>query len=353
MSKPSPKAPTMTLQKTEYYPEKWLRPHTHMHRMDMAFVLINGGFGDYICWMPALQWLMTEAKWIRGTILAPIYFKELAEYWMREHADWKLHDYKEIASLPNLNNMAFRGPVDLQRESLNATGAHLLTCGWVYFTNKEGPPPGYDCYPSIAQSYLDTVELPAPAKSLIRGKYAIFTVGQTTNSRQTPRGGWNAVLEHVRNLGLTPVFLGKSVIETGNAKNIHTRFDDANRYDLGVDLRDQTTLMQAAAIMARAAFVIGHDNGLLHLAACTEVPIVFGYNIAAPEHRRPRRLVGKTVDVTLKQTELSCIHCQSNVNFIIGYNFRECFYSDLKCMSMLFENEGARWKSAIDEALKP
>jgi len=339
--------------KPEYYPETTFRPNTHMHKINMSFVFVNGGMGDYICWMPAIQWLMQEAKWLRGNLLVPKYFKELAEYWLKDYPEWKHHDYREMEQIKQLNDMAFRGPVELNRESLNATGAHLLTCGWVYFTNREGPPSeAWDRYPHIDQAYLDKVELPAEAMQLYPQKYAVITTGQTTNSRKSPKGSWNPIVEYIRDLGLTPVFLGRSVVETGNAKNIHADFNDGTRTDLGLNLLDKTTLTQAASIMSRAALVVGHDNGLLHLAACTDVPIVFGYNIAAPVHRKPRRSVGRIYDVTLTHKELSCIHCQSNNNFVIGYNFRECFYKDLKCMSMLFADNGQRWKSAIDEALR-
>ena len=341
---------------TEYYPETTFRPNTIMHTIPLNLMFINGGMGDYICWMPALEWLMNEARWIKGHAIIPTYFVDFAKYFIEPHMPkWGWREYSEIPQIPNVNNIAFRGPVELQRESLNATGAHLLTCGWVYFTNKEKAPPGYDRYPVLKQPDLDNLQLQADAEKLIPGKYAVITTGQTTNSRVVPQGAWNYIIEYVRELGLTPVFLGKSRMTTGNPMDIHTRFDPTLRFDLGVDLRDKTDMMQAAAIMSRAAGVVGHDNGLLHLAGCTNVPIVFGYNIAAPEHREPRRAVGRVYNVTLggfgKGSELPCNFCQSNNNFVIGYNYRECFHRDLRCMSMLFDNRGARWKKQIDAAL--
>ena len=115
--------------------------------------------------------------------------------------------------------------------------------------------------------------------------------------------------------------------------------------------RDKTEIFQAAALIHKAKMIIGHDNGLLHLAGCTDTPIVFGYNIASPEHREPRRKVGKVFNVVVTPEELVCSFCQSRTNFVIGYNFQQCFYGDLKCIDMLFEDNGARWKRQIDLAL--
>ena len=337
----------------EYFPETMFRPGTQMFRTKMACVFVNGGAGDYFTWLQAVRWLASEAKWIQGSLICPVYLKEIAEYFLKPYG-WPVVTFKDIP--PSMNDQLFRGPVVLDRESLNATGGHLSNCGWVYFCNKDKAPEGWDSYPQFKQEDLDAVPLPNnEAYGLEPGTYAIMTTGQTTDSRKVPGKYWNPIIEHVIARGLTPVFLGKSVVETGNASNIHTKFDAAIRYDLGLDLRDKTTLMQAAAIMSRAAVVVGHDNGLLHLAGCTPtVPIVFSYNIASPEHREPKRPHLKrngVFNVTVSREELACINCQSNMNFFIGFNFRNCMYSDLKCVHLLFANSGERYKKAIDEAL--
>lgn len=335
----------------QYYPTWGMRPGTQMFTQQLSCIFINGGFGDYITWLQPIRWLASEAKWIKGTLVVPKYFREMAEYFLRPFPEWTFLDHSELRDRRDLDGVPFRGPVVLDQQALNATGAHLLTCGWVYFTNKEKAPEGWDSYPQFAQVDLDETlsryigGVPAP------GRYAVLTTGVTTPSRHVPGKYWNYVIEHIRERGLTPVFLGKAVVETGNARNIHTEYDRETRFDLGLDLRDKTTLLEAAAIMSRAAVVIGHDNGLLHLAGCTAAPIVFGYNLASPEHREPRRPAGRTYNVTLTHAELACNHCQSNMNFILGYNFRQCLYGDLACIHKLFEDKAARWKTQIDNAL--
>jgi hypothetical protein len=342
---------TFTPEPKHYYPEWGFRPDTQCVPFKMNFIFLNGGMGDYICWMKPIQWIASQATWIKGTVVVPTYFIELAKHWLADYPDFGIITYQDIKNIPNADDTPYRGPVVLQQESLNATGAHLLTCGWVYFTNKEGPPEGWNSYPALNQKVLDELELPPEAKDLKPGKYAVITTGQTTPSRFVPGNYWNPIIKYVKERGLTPVFLGKETVITGNMKNIKTKFSSETNYSEGLDLRDKTGLLQAASIMSRAAVVIGHDNGLLHLAGCTDVPIVFGYNLASPEHREPRRPVGRVYSVTLSNKELACNFCQSRTNFVIGYNFQNCFYADNKCIDMLFEQDGWRWKTQIAAAL--
>lgn len=336
---------------TKYYPAWGFRPNTPMYQLEMNFVFLNGGMGDYITWLTPIRWLASEATWIKGTLVCPVYFKELAEHFLKDFPEWGLRTYQDIQGWDKADTTPFRGPVILQNESLNATGAHLMTCGWVYFTNKQGPPPGWENYSQFKQADLDAIF--ASGGFNLPDKYVVVTVGKTTNSRKVKAEYWNHVIEHVVDRGLTPVFLGKAITETGNPRNIVTEFDKGLKLDLGINLLDKTSLLQAAAIMSKAQAVVGHDNGLLHLAGCTDVPIVFGYNLASPEHRRPIRKVGKVYDVHLQEGELACNFCQSKTNFVIGYNFRECFYSDLKCMDLLFANKAEKWKAQLNRALDP
>lgn len=343
-----------------YYPTWGFRPNTPMYPLKMNFIFLNGGMGDYITWIQPIRWLANQATWIKGTLVCPTYLKDLAHYFLKDFPEWGLKDYKEIDQLPKIDDTPFRGPVVLQQESLNATGAHLATCGWVYFTNKECAPKGnsekvpegWASYPQFRQSDLDAMDLPDEAKGLEPGKYVVLTTGVTTESRRIPGTYWNYVLDHLINKGLKPVFLGKTMVTTGNAKNIHTEWSREFEWNRGLDLRDKTSLLQAASIMSRAALVVGHDNGLLHLAGCTSVPIVFGYNLASPQHRQPLRPAGQVYNVHLEPGELACNFCQSETNFVIGYNFRTCFYGDNKCIDLLFKDGAQRWRQKIDEALE-
>ena len=181
------------------YPEWGFRPNVPMFPMSMNFVLLNGGMGDYICWMPAIKWIATHCTWIKGTIVGPNYLRELAEYWMKDFPTWEYNLYEDTRDKPENDQLPFRGPVVLQHQSLNATGAHLLTCGWVYMANQEkAPSPEWDRYLPIEKDFLATVPLPVESRVLDKQKYAIITTGITTESRRVPGKYWNPIIEHIR-----------------------------------------------------------------------------------------------------------------------------------------------------------
>ncbi len=352
----------ITKQKVTTYPEWGFRPGIPVVPRPINFVFINGGMGDYICWMQAILWLVAHATWVQGRVVVPDYFIPLAEYWLKG-TDWKVWGYEVLKDAAQ-NDIPVRGPINLVHESLNATGAHLLDCGFAYYACQNPPPEGWNHYPKFKQNGpLDSERFPALAA--LHSKYCVITTGKTSPSRHVPGGYWNYVIDHVIERGFTPVFLGASEMRINSGQklinDVRTKFDTEVNYERGIDLRDKTTLLEAAAILDRAAFVVGHDNGLLHLAGCTETPIVFGYNVAAPIHRRPRRLIGRTYDVTLTQKDINCIHCQSRTNFVIGFVFHECFYKtagkvhgfrENECIDLLFANEAARWKSAINQCIE-
>jgi hypothetical protein len=334
-----------TYQRTaEVGPEQGYRPGTKVPCFPMNFTLADGGMGDYICWSAGLLWVAENVPFIEGRVFAPAFFIEFVRAAFRPYPQWKVFLAERIQEYYEENSLVLGPGINGHQQLLNAVGTHLLDLGFAYFCNMSPPPSvagGYH-YPEFTFS-----ERTIPRK-LTPGKYVVFTPGGTTSTRKVPGEYWNPVIDEVLRRGLTPVFLGKSHM-TPEHKAI---FPEGTHYEKGHDLRDQTTTLEAAAIMQHAACTLGLDNGLLHLAACVPSNIIFGYNIAAPSQRRPvRRLPGVLRDITLTKEELSCIHCQTNMKQQNLINFRNCFYGDVKCLSLLFENGSERWIRALSEIL--
>lgn len=319
----------------------FLREGTVINRIPHNFTLTQGGMGDYICWTIAFQWLAKNAPWIDGRIFAPQYFIEFVRHFFDDIETWKvflIDDFQKFAEPGSL----IRGPNDQQPQLINAVGASLIDIGFAYFANLCPAPEGIH-YPELK---IDEAYLPKQLRGK-EGKYAVFTPGGTTLARLVRARHINPLIAHAREQGLTPVFLGKH-----HLADVHrSYFDDDIDYASGIDLREKTTLLQAAAVMKYAAYSLGLDNGLLHLASCTDASVVFGYNIAHPSQRRPIRRQGRTEEILLTQKELACIHCQTNVKLLCYHNFKNCIYDDFKCIDVLFENNGARWKAATERIL--
>jgi len=323
-------------------PEHGYREGTKVPCFPMNFTLADGGMGDYICWTAALIWNAENLPFIEGRVFAPNFFIEFVRRALKPYPKWKVFLAERIQEHYENNSLILGPGINGHQQLLNAVGTHLLDLGFAYFCNMSPPP-------SVAEGY-HYPEFDFPASTLpreVRGKrYVCLTPGGTTPTRKVPGEYWNPLIDWLLSRDITPVFLGKA-----NMTKEHTAiFPEGTDYAKGIDLRNQTTTLEAAAIMQHAVATVGLDNGLLHLAACVPSNIVFGYNIAAPSQRRPvRRLPGKIIDITVSKSELACIHCQTNMKQQNLINFRNCFYGDGLCMDLLWQNKAERFITALEE----
>lgn len=325
------------------------RPETFVHPYKVGFVLWGGGLGDFVAYTRALEWIADNLPHIYGTIYYPNFMTSFGRYFFQSRPHWKIENNDQCID-PEWNpGFSFLDPFRGGRvQFITGHGAHPMDLGFMYYANTTPVPAEYNNYPEI-DLYAD--ELP---KELTPKKYVVLTPGGIVETRTVPGHFWNPIIAHVKSLGLTPVVLGKGEVTRGYLAKIATGFN----MEGVVNLWDQTTVLQAARIMQHAAAVVGLDNGLLHLAGCTDTPIVFGYNVVLPEYRRPRRRKGKIVDVFLSREELACSGCLNTIKGHYAYTFDLCLYKSVdnlphpKCIDMLFSENGKRWKEAINQALE-
>lgn len=126
------------------------------------------------------------------------------------------------------------------------------------------------------------------------------------------------IAEYVAHKGLTPVYVGR----TGKIsiwKN-NPAISDFEYPGFGVDLRDQTSLVELTSIMSMSKAVVGMDSGPIHLAFTTGVPVVCGFTTVNPKYRLPFRGTAVSVAVT---PGILCNFCESDwsLNF---WNFSKC-----------------------------
>lgn len=327
-------------------PENGFREGTKMQTMPVTYVVTGAGMGDFISYSPAFVWLAKNCPWVCGKMYVVDYMVPFFQEVMRPYKQWSVSSgAKGIMTDTSIATIApnaeFNG-IPSQTQLLNATGCHLTDLGFAYFTNQVPAPDEKLPFLEFHESVL-----PAELRS-IRGKYVVFTPGSINSTRRQTGEHLNPLIDFVLEKGLTPVFLGKS----SPGMDIDPYFPGDCEYEKGINLIDKTTVLEAAAIMDHAACVVGLDNGLLHLAACTKVPLVFGYTIAGPKDRKPRRSVGKTYDVNVTKEELGCANCQTGIKAHMNHSYHFCHYGDFKCIDLLNQNNGERWKAAIDLALK-
>ncbi len=303
------------------------------------FVLMNGGIGDFINFTSSLIWVAETQKHVDGFVWAHDPMLEVCRFLFKKYPNFRVHNRLDFEKYC-VEGALIVAP-QRSTQFLNATGQHLLDLGFNYFGQIDSPPEGWGYLPRI--DYTGPWKWPE-LKQVKR--YAIFTPGATTDVRTVPAYAFNELVDYVSGLEITPVFLGKKTI----AGSYEAKFEEGYDYTKGIDLREQTTLLEATQIMRGAEFVMGLDNGLLHLAGCTNVPIIFGHNITTVKHRQIKRREGITIDITINEKDLECIGCQSRMRYT-KHSFDKCIYTDKMCLTMMFQDKCVVWKQAINQIL--
>lgn len=169
-------------------------------------------------------------------------------------------------------------------------------------------------------------------------KYVVVTTGFTANVREWPASSVNETVDYINSRGYTTLFLGsRAVPVNGMADNITGNFNNSIDYSKGIDLIDKTTLLEAGKIIAQSKCIIGVDNGLLHLAGTTDVPIIGGFTTVEGKYRFPYRnnQLGWNFYSVNPNESLGCRFCQSNWSLVYDHDFRNCWYNDRLCVSQM------------------
>ncbi len=317
----------------------------HTDSIPASFIFEGGGMGDYVCWTSAIKYFADTYTHVDARIFTSELFLDVIKYVFKDKTNWTVahrNDFEHLHVHGSTVAQPRRGT-----QLLNACGAHLMDLGANYFLCLDYLPPEYNHFVEI--DYQGEWKWPELNPKM---PYAIFTPGSTTDVREMPVPAFDELVRYTIHKGITPVFLGKCEL----SENYNAKFLGYN-FNKGVDLRERTTLLEATQIIRGAKFIVGIDNGLLHMAGTTDTPIIFGHNITAVRHRDIRRRNGLTINVTAAEKTLACIGCQSKVRFIPGHDFRRCLFREnpdlnKKCLHVLFKDNAPVWKQAIDQAIE-
>lgn len=330
----------------QFGPEIGMREGTILTEWPINMCFNQGGMGDFVNYAAATTWLAKNAPWLHGRIFCPRYLVPLMKEIHEPYPIWKVFPSEEFTQHME-EGTPFIGPnivingVDQMKQLLNVLGAHPVDVGFAYYAHTTpAPPDGLIPMVDMKRSRLHH-------KVAKLGPYVVLPCGNTSPARLVKGSHMNPLIDHIVSRGMTPVFLGKTDLMMDGKKT--TEFPDDIHYYKGLDLRDQTSVKEAACIMQHAVATMGVDCGLLHVAALMkDSNVVFGYNITSVEHRKPRRNWGITIDLTLTPEELVCIGCQSKLKQIAVHKFNTCIYGDTKCIDILFDEGAKRWRDALD-----
>lgn len=288
-------------------------------------ILMDGGLGDHMASLVAIDYILKNYTWLRVLIWVPDYLLDFAK-----------HVLPKNSVINNYSNMSRHYDNKKPTKTTAWDGItspmkiHCLDYAFLKLCDEN---------PSVDQkNYLQI----NPSKILINkfyvpDKYVVITTGYTAEVREFPAASVNGVVSYVKSKGYDVVFLGQTSTKTGSTHTIRGKFDESIDFTQGVNLIDKTSLLEAARIMHGASAVIGVDNGLLHLAGCTQIPIVGGFTTVSPELRMPVRnnILGHNYYPVEPDESLPCRFCQVKTNFLYDHNYVNCMYKDNLCTKQM------------------
>jgi ADP-heptose:LPS heptosyltransferase len=297
----------------------------------------SGGIGDCIAALPAIKYMANNFP-VDIFLYVPDYFLEIAKNALSTTAV----SIRPFSRGKELWNAKFPARVMANGPTVNITsmGTSLVDTAFTALCDKQV---------DIAHKNYLQINFKRANVDLRRfnlpKEYVILTTGYTASVREWPAKHVNDTAAYLVSRGITPVFLGNKQthigvdkLENGVNANIVGRFNEQIDFTRGVNLIEQTSLMEAAAIISKSKALLGVDNGLTHLAAmCGDVPIIIGYTTVRPEHRLPIRhnTLGWNIFTVTPDASLKCRFCQSNWEFVYNHDFRNCYYVEKKVDSVI------------------
>lgn len=309
-----------------------------INKLDLTVVMQNGGLGDHIACLPAIRALHKQPNTRKIVHGVQHYFIGLFKHFME---NYKLPS-KPITTLHPGRTYTFKGHTAILMEKpVNSLATSLVDFAFMCFLNRQPTTKDDRSYPKLSpiEATVRRIELPK--------RFFVLSTGFTSPARVWKAVYVNEVARYLKGRGITPVFLGSSTTQEGVAGN----FDETIDYSIGLDLREQTSLVGAGTVIARSEGIAGVDNGLLHLAGCTDVPIVAGYTSVEPELRMPIRdnTPGKDVRVIRQPKSLACRYCQSRFPKVPNHDYKDCLFDDFACQEYM---TGERFIAEIEEVLR-
>lgn len=278
----------------------------------LQFLLSHGGMGDLIYMIQPLRYLLDNYPHINGYVIVKSMVRDLFTLWL-----------KDFSPRITVTGDVYRemNTIAPQYQMPDPMGFDLESLAWMYIANRDlkDVDPKYRKFPRIEGDEADL------SKYVLPDKYAVICVGATAPNRVLLPDVVDGLSDYFLARGITPVYLGKKVLAKGYMAHV------SGDLTKGIDLVDQTTGIEAACVMAKAKIVVGVDGGLLHLAGCTDVPIVMALTAAGKRDFSHMR----EAPTIFFASPVECKFCQEKYRYVIGHHFRECIEDTYACVKLL------------------
>ncbi len=293
-------------------------------------ILMNGGVGDHMASLVAINYIMKQYTWIKLLIYMPDFLVEFARHVLPYGSN--VIPYSEMEKKYDNTKTTITTKWDGITSPMKTS---LLDYAFAKLCD-EKPSIFHQNYLKIRPDEIDISKIRVPET-----KYVVITAGYTAEVREFKAKYINKIANYIYDKGYQVVFLGQTKTATGGKFVIEGKFNEEIDFNWTYNLIDKTSLLQAAKIMGNAKAVIGVDNGLLHVAACTDVTIIGGFTTVTPDIRLPVRhdTLGWNYLTVEPDKDLGCRFCQVKTNFLYGHNYIKCIYKDNLCTDQMTDTK--------------
>lgn len=199
-------------------------------------------------------------------------------------------------------------------------------------------------YPLVDKKNLPKYKIPSK-------KYIVLAYGYTCEIRKMQDIAYTKLKNYILARGYDVVLIGNSNHEITYSDGTPSK-PKYNGIDTKgcINLIDKTSLTEALSIIYYSKGIIGLDNGLIHLAGLTNVPIIAGYTTVDPEFRMPYRHNKLGWKVYAVEPDSKCRYCQNMYMILFGYSFVICNNKEkpLECTKSLNTD---KWLSQLKKII--
>lgn len=294
-------------------------------RADINCILLNGGIGDHMGSLVAVNYILKTYSWINLLVWVPDYLLEYAKNVLPERAI--VRDYTAMKIKYDRNRTTITTEWDGRTSPMKM---HSIDYAFFKLCDEN---PSIDKKNNLKVNFnrVDISNFSLPEK------YVVICTGYTVGVREFNAKAVNEIVDWLNSKGYTAVFVGQDSTPTGAKHIINAKFNAEVNYSKGINLINKTSLLQVSKITQGSKAVVGVDCGLLHLAGGTDAPIVAGFTTVRPELRAPIRnnILGHNFYPVVPDSSLKCRFCQSDTNFLYDHDYKNCIYEDLACIPQL------------------
>jgi ADP-heptose:LPS heptosyltransferase len=299
-------------------------------------LLANGGLGDILCALPAVNFIHNTYPYVKLHVWVPDFMLDFCKNVLPKELiirDFSTGKKKYNENLTGISCQWLPQCTSLRKHPVEHS--YIVMCDMIPNNEQKS-------YLKFDSSKVNISKFKLPEK------YVVIPLGHTAKPKEFRTDLINSISDYVLSNGYTPVYVGKEQDTTGvdgiDLKAVLQPID----YIKGINLCNKTSLIELAAIIDKAALVIGMDGGTIHLAGFTDTPIIAAYTFIRASQGMPYRNGSQEYKSHIIEppSSLECRGCQSKWAYLYDHDYRNCFYDDYKCVEDLsFE----QFKEGIDK----